>query len=101
MEFLEKKMIMAAVKIDCAIDSCRRKFAEKMNEKTAEGYMDTLIKILIAVVLGVALLAALKTFIIDKFFPELEDQIMDMFTGGTGGSGGSGGGTGGGATTTT
>lgn len=81
MSAFEKKMLSLAIKAESKLENSRRKVAEKIKENTAEGYMDTLIKILISVVLGVALLAALKVFIIDKFFPELEQQIMDMFTG--------------------
>lgn len=80
MSAFEKKMLSLAIKAECKLENSHRKVAEKIKEDTAEGYMDTLIKILISVVLGVALLAALKVFIIDKFFPELEQQIMDMFT---------------------
>lgn len=79
MSAFEKKMLSLAIKAECKLENSRRKVAEKIKENTAEGYI--LIKILISVVLGVALLAALKVFIIDKFFPELEQQIMDMFTG--------------------
>lgn len=87
MSSMKKSMLSLAIKTECKIKNVCQKIAEKLKENTADGYMDTLIKILIAVVLGVALLAALKTFIIDKFFPELETQIMDMFNG-TSGSGG-------------
>lgn len=94
MSKLEKNVLSLSVKTECAMRKAYSRIVEKLKDNSAEGYMDTLIKILIAVVLGVALLAALKTFIIDTFFPELEQQIMDMFTGtgsGAGGSGGAGG----------
>ena len=76
MNFIEKKMLTVVLNAESAI---------KNAGENADGYMDTLIKILISVVLGVALLAALKVLILDKVFPELEQQIIDMFTGGSSG----------------
>lgn len=44
-----------------------------------EGYIDTAIKILIAVVLGALLLFALYTLFGDTVLPKLEEAINDMF----------------------
>jgi hypothetical protein len=44
-----------------------------------EGYIDTAIKILIAVVLGALLLFTLYTLFGDTVLPQLEDAINDMF----------------------
>ncbi len=102
MGFFEEKMLWAAVKVDCMVTNVRAKVEKKLREDTAEGYIDTLIKILISVILGVALLGVLKILIIDTFFPKLSTQINEMFDsiGSSGGTGGSGGGTGGGGATT-
>jgi len=45
-----------------------------------EGYVDTLIKILIAVVLG-ALILGLLVALVNAVFPELQAKIMEMFNG--------------------
>lgn len=81
MNYIEKKMMTVILKAESAIKNAENSLKSKLKENTAEGYMDTLIKILISVVLGVALLAALKLLILDKLFPELEEQILAMFTG--------------------
>ena len=44
-----------------------------------EGYIDTAIKILIAVVLGALLLFTLYTLFGDTVLPKLEQSINDMF----------------------
>lgn len=85
MNFIEKKMLTVVLNAESAIKNAGEKLRSKLYENDADGYMDTLIKILISVVLGVALLAALKVLILDKVFPELEQQIIDMFTGGSSG----------------
>ena len=46
---------------------------------SGEGYIDTAIKILIAVVLGALLLFTLYTLFGDTVLPQLEDAINDMF----------------------
>lgn len=89
MSAIEKKILAAKIRTDFFVENACRRIAEKFAENVADdGYISTLVKILISVVLGVALLAALKTFVLDTFFPELSQQIMDMFTGGTSGGGG-------------
>lgn len=45
----------------------------------AEGYIDTAIKILIAVVLGALLLAGLYALLGDTVLPTLTDRIKEMF----------------------
>jgi hypothetical protein len=45
----------------------------------AEGYIDTAIKILIAVVLGALLLAGLYALFGDTVLPTLVDRIKEMF----------------------
>lgn len=52
---------------------------EKMTETTGEGYVDTAIKILIAVVLGALLLAGLYSLFNDTVLPTLVKRVQDMF----------------------
>ena len=52
---------------------------EKMTETAGEGYVDTAIKILIAVVLGALLLAGLYSLFNDTVLPTLVKRVQDMF----------------------
>lgn len=61
---------------------CMLRAAEKrLIPNRGEGYVDTLIKILIAVVVGAVLLGLLVA-LMNAIFPELQTQIMQMFNGG-------------------
>jgi len=48
-------------------------------DKRGEGFVDTAIKILIAVVIGALLLAGLYALFGEMIMPELRDRIQDMF----------------------
>ena len=52
---------------------------KKLKEKKAEGYVDTAIKILIAVVLGALLLAGLYALFDDTVLPTLVRREEEMF----------------------
>ena len=52
---------------------------EKLCEQRGEGYVDTAIKILIAVVLGALLLAGLYALFNDTVLPTLVKRVQDMF----------------------
>lgn len=52
---------------------------KKLKEKRAEGYVDTAIKILIAVVLGALLLAGLYAMFDDTVLPTLVRRVEEMF----------------------
>lgn len=52
---------------------------KKLKEKKAEGYVDTAIKILIAVVLGALLLAGLYALFDDTVLPTLVRRVEEMF----------------------
>lgn len=52
---------------------------KKLEEKRAEGYVDTAVKILIAVVLGALLLAGLYALFGDVVMPTLTRRIQEMF----------------------
>lgn len=51
----------------------------KLRETSGEGYVDTAIKILIAVVLGALLLAGLYALFNDTVLPTLFDRVKEMF----------------------
>lgn len=51
----------------------------KLAECSAEGYVDTAVKILIAVVLGALLLAGLYALFKDTVLPTLVNRIQQMF----------------------
>ena len=51
----------------------------KLRETFGEGYVDTAIKILIAVVLGALLLAGLYALFNDTVLPTLVDRVKEMF----------------------
>ena len=51
----------------------------KLTEQKAEGYVDTAIKILMAVVLGALLLAGLYALFGDVVMPTLTRRIQEMF----------------------
>jgi len=63
-EFIVKQVIRAQV---------------AMNNNRGEGYIDTAVKILIAVVLGALLLAGLYALFGDVVMPTLTQRIRDMF----------------------
>lgn len=51
----------------------------KMAERSGEGYVDTAVKILIAVVLGALLLAGLYALFKDTVLPTLVNRVQQMF----------------------
>lgn len=51
----------------------------KLAERSGEGYVDTAVKILIAVVLGALLLAGLYALFKDTVLPMLVNRIQQMF----------------------
>lgn len=51
----------------------------KLKDNTGEGYVDTGIKILIAIVIGALLLAGLYTIFNDTLLPTVTQRIKDMF----------------------
>lgn len=55
------------------------KLYKKLKEKSGENYVDTGVKILIAVVLGALLLAGLYTLFNTTIMPTLTQRITDMF----------------------
>ena len=56
-----------------------RNAAIRLARRSGEGYIDTAVKILIAVVLGALLLAGLYALFGDVVMPTLNQRIKDMF----------------------
>ena len=54
-------------------------FSNKLMDKSGEGYVDTGVKILIAVVLGGLLLAGLYALFNTTIMPTLTQRITEMF----------------------
>ena len=52
---------------------------QKIRETSGEGYVDTAVKILIAVVLGALLLAVLYALFNDTVLPTLVERVEEMF----------------------
>ena len=62
------KVNSVAVRTKCAIDNAR-----------AEGYVDSGVKILIAVVIGALLLAGLYALFNDTIMPTVTQKVKDLF----------------------
>lgn len=54
-------------------------FTNKLKDKKGENYVDSGVKILIAVVIGALLLAGLYALFNDTVMPTLKQRIEDMF----------------------
>lgn len=57
----------------------RQKAPLKFRRRAAEGYIDTAVKILIAVVLGALLLGLLYALFKDTIMPTVTQKITEMF----------------------
>ena len=66
-------------KVTGNMKAAARKAALLMKDTGGENYVDTAVKILIAVVLGALLLAGLYTLFGDVVMPTLTQRIQEMF----------------------
>ena len=66
-------------KAHCAMTCARAHLSAPLCNTRGEGYIDTAIKILIAVVLGALLLAGLYALFGDVVMPTLNKRITEMF----------------------
>ncbi len=57
----------------------KQNFKRTLASNSGEGYLDTVIKLLIAIVLGALLLAGLYALFNDVVMPRLEKEVTDMF----------------------
>ena len=65
---IRNKINSVAVRTKCAVDNVR-----------AEGYVDSGVKILIAVVIGALLLAGLYALFNDTIMPTVTQKVKDLF----------------------
>lgn len=66
-------------KTHCAMTRARTRLSAPLCNTRGEGYIDTAIKILIAVVLGALLLAGLYTLFGDTVLPTVTERVEEMF----------------------
>lgn len=66
-------------KAHCAMTRARTRLSAPICNTRGEGYIDTAIKILIAVVLGALLLAGLYTLFGDTVLPTVTERVEEMF----------------------
>ena len=66
-------------KAHCAMPCARARLSAPLCNTRGEGYIDTAIKILIAVVLGALLLAGLYTLFGDTVLPTVTERVEEMF----------------------
>ena len=66
-------------KAHCAMTRARTRLSAPLCSTRGEGYIDTAIKILIAVVLGALLLAGLYTLFGDTVLPTVTERVEEMF----------------------
>ena len=66
-------------KAHCAMTCARAHLSAPLCNTRGEGYIDTAVKILIAVVLGALLLAGLYALFGDVVMPTLNKRITEMF----------------------
>lgn len=66
-------------KAHCAMTGARARLSAPLCSTRGEGYIDTAIKILIAVVLGALLLAGLYTLFGDTVLPTVTERVEEMF----------------------
>ena len=74
-----KKMKNQMEKIRTAVTMTALQAKWKLMEPSGEGYVDTAVKILIAVVLGALLLAGLYALFNDTVLPTLVERVEEMF----------------------
>lgn len=75
MNSMKKKAQGMGVKMMCKAEQAKAVLADNR----AEGYIDTAVKILIAVVLGALLLAGLYALLGETVLPTLTQRIKEMF----------------------
>ena len=73
------KMKNQMMKVYTAVAMKALQAKQKIRETSGEGYVDTAVKILIAVVLGALLLAGLYALFNDTVLPTLVERVEEMF----------------------
>ncbi|MEN3005987.1 DUF6133 family protein [Dehalobacterium formicoaceticum] len=72
---MRNKMLMVQVKAAQFLKRCK----DAVLDRRGEGFVDTAVKVLMAVVIGALVLAGLYLLFKDTILPELSDRIQDMF----------------------
>lgn len=72
-------MKSVATKLQIKVTGLKENIKKLLKPRRAEGFIDVLIKILITVIIGAALLALLRAAIPD-LFQNIIDKIKDTFT---------------------
>lgn len=78
-DFATCTAIAAKCKCDAAMNDFRSFNRRALSGNAGEGYIDTAVKILIAVVIGALLLAGLYALFNDTVMPTLKSKIEGMF----------------------
>lgn len=81
-EFIFMKQLQAKTTLDKVkgkLDSIGRRSDEVLADERGENYVDTAVKILIAIVIGALLLAGLYALFGDVVMPTLTNRIREMF----------------------
>ena len=76
---MKNKFMNQVIRVEMAIEEAKEKVREIMADDAGENYVDTAVKILIAVVLGALLLAGLYALFGDVVMPTLRQRVIDMF----------------------
>ena len=81
-QFFFMKQLQAKTALDKVkgkLDSIGRRSGEVLADERGENYVDTAVKILIAIVIGALLLAGLYALFGDVVMPTLTNRIREMF----------------------
>lgn len=76
---MKNKFMNQVIRVEMAIEEAKEKVREIMADDAGENYVDTAVKILIAVVLGALLLAGLYALFGDVVMPTLRQRVIEMF----------------------
>jgi len=75
MNSMKKKTENMGIKVMCKVSQAKAVLADS----SGEGYVDTAVKILMAVVIGALVLAGLYTLFSNNVMPTLTQRIKEMF----------------------
>ena len=76
---MKNKFMNQVIRVQMAIEEAKEKIQGIMADDAGENYVDTAVKILIAVVLGALLLAGLYALFGDVVMPTLRQRVIAMF----------------------
>ena len=79
MRRLNEKMNQMLIAVYVRVIRVKERVFETLKQNTAEGFVDTALKILISVVVGALLLAGLYTLFKDTILPTLQSKIQNLF----------------------